>query len=280
MVLGDLGTSITAAIRKLNNAPVVDEAMLKSVLNDVTRALSQADVEFKVVMQINKNIKKIVNLEELAAGHNKGKIIQDAIYQELCNMLDPGVEPYKLKRGKSNVVMFVGLQGSGKTTTIAKYAHYYNKKGWKTAMVCADTFRAGAFDQLKQNATKVRVPFYGSYTESDPVKIAEEGVRQFRKEKYELIIVDTSGRHRQEADLFAEMEQVNAAVQPDSVVFVMDATIGQAVRSQAEAFRSSVKVGCVIVTKLDGHAKGGGCVVCRRSNGITHCVHWYRGTFQ
>jgi signal recognition particle subunit SRP54 len=260
MVLGDLGTSITAAIRKLNNAPVVDEAMLKSVLNDVTRALSQADVEFKVVMQINKNIKKIVNLEELAAGHNKGKIIQDAIYQELCNMLDPGVEPYKLKRGKSNVVMFVGLQGSGKTTTIAKYAHYYNKKGWKTAMVCADTFRAGAFDQLKQNATKVRVPFYGSYTESDPVKIAEEGVRQFRKEKYELIIVDTSGRHRQEADLFAEMEQVNAAVQPDSVVFVMDATIGQAVRSQAEAFRSSVKVGCVIVTKLDGHAKGGGAL--------------------
>ena len=106
MVLGDLGASITAAIRKLNNAPVVDEAMLKQVLNDVTRALSQADVEFKVVMQINKNIKKIVNLEELAAGHNKGKIIQDAIYQELCNMLDPGVEPYKLKRGKSNVVMF------------------------------------------------------------------------------------------------------------------------------------------------------------------------------
>ena len=260
MVLGDLGANITAAIRKLNNAPVIDEAMLKTVLNDVTRALSQADVDFSVVMQINKNIKKIVNLKELAAGHNKGKIIQDAIYQELVNMLDPGNEPYKLKRGKSNVVMFVGLQGSGKTTTIAKYAHYYNRKGWKTAMVCADTFRAGAFDQLKQNATKVRVPFYGSYTESDPVKIAKEGVEQFRKEKYELIIVDTSGRHKQEADLFAEMEQVNDAVKPDSVVFVMDATIGQAVRSQATAFRNSVDVGCVIVTKLDGHAKGGGAL--------------------
>ena len=260
MVLGDLGANITAAIRKLNNAPVVDEAMMKAVLNDITRALSQADVDFSIVLQINKNIKKIVNLEELAAGHNKGKIIQDAIYQELVNMLEPGREAYKLKRGKSNVVMFVGLQGSGKTTTIAKYAHYYNRKGWKTAMVCADTFRAGAFDQLKQNATKVRVPFYGSYTESDPVKIAEEGVRQFRKEKYELIIVDTSGRHKQEADLFAEMEQVNDAVQPDSVVFVMDATIGQAVKAQATAFRSSVAVGSVIVTKLDGHAKGGGAL--------------------
>jgi signal recognition particle subunit SRP54 len=260
MVLGDLGANITAAIRKLNNAPVVDESMLKAVLNDITRALSQADVDFSIGLQINKNIKNIGNVEELAAGHNKGKIIQDAIYQELVNMLEPGREAYKLKRGKSNVVMFVGLQGSGKTTTIAKYAHYYNRKGWKTAMVCADTFRAGAFDQLKQNATKVRVPFYGSYTESDPVKIAEDGVRQFRKEKYELIIVDTSGRHKQEADLFAEMEQVNAAVKPDSVVFVMDATIGQAVKAQATAFRSSVAVGSVIVTKLDGHAKGGGAL--------------------
>lgn len=260
MVLGELGSSITAAIRKLNNATVVDENMLKAVLNDVTRALMAADVEFTLVRQIQTNIKKIVDLEQLAAGHNKGKIIQDAIYRELVNMLDPGREPFKLRRGKSNVVMFVGLQGSGKTTSIAKYAHYYNRKGWKTAMVCADTFRAGAFDQLKQNATKVRVPFYGSYTESDPVKIAREGVEQFRKEKFELIIVDTSGRHRQEEDLFAEMEQVNAAVKPDEVVFVMDATIGQAVRSQAKAFRSSVDVGSVIITKLDGHAKGGGAL--------------------
>ena len=89
-------------------------------------------------------------------------------------------------------------------------------------MVCADTFRAGAFDQLKQNATRVRVPFYGSYVESDPVKIARDGVAQFRKEKYELIIVDTSGRHKQEADLFTEMEEVNQAVNPDEVIFVMD----------------------------------------------------------
>ena len=128
------------------------------------------------------------------------------------------------------------------------------------ALICADTFRAGALDQLKQNSLKAKIPFYGSHTEMDPVAIAEEGVRKFREEKFELIIVDTSGRHRQEDALFEEMQQVSDAVQPSDVVFVMDSTIGQAVAEQANAFRRAVKVGSVIITKLDGHAKGGGAL--------------------
>ena len=127
-------------------------------------------------------------------------------------------------------------------------------------MVCADTFRAGAFDQLKQNATKLRIPFYGSYTEPDPVQIAEDGVRQFKEENYELIVVDTSGRHKQESALFEEMEEIKAATSPDEVIFVMDSTIGQAVLDQAKAFNEAAEVGSVIVTKLDGHAKGGGAL--------------------
>src|ERR1700728_2678988 len=107
------------------------------------------------------------------------------------------------------------------------------RRGWKTALVCADTFRAGAFDQLKQNATKVRIPFYGSYTESDPVAIAEEGVQLFKKEGFEMIIVDTSGRHKQEQELFDEMKQVAATTKPDEIVFVMDSSIGQACFDQA-----------------------------------------------
>jgi signal recognition particle subunit SRP54 len=149
---------------------------------------------------------------------------------------------------------------TGKTTTIAKFANYYQRRGWKTAMVCADTFRAGAFDQLKQNATKLRVPFYGSYTEADPVTIAEDGVNQFVKDRYELIIVDTSGRHKQESALFEEMQEIAAAVQPDNTILVMDATQGQAVFDQALAFHNAVEVGAVVVTKLDGHAKGGGAL--------------------
>lgn len=127
-------------------------------------------------------------------------------------------------------------------------------------MVCADTFRAGAFDQLKQNAVKVKVPFYGSYTESDPVVIAEQGVAQFRKEHFEIIIVDTSGRHKQEAGLFEEMKQVEEHIHPDNVVFVLDSTIGQAAFDQAQAFQRAVPIGSVILTKLDGNAKGGGAL--------------------
>jgi signal recognition particle subunit SRP54 len=152
------------------------------------------------------------------------------------------------------------LQGSGKTTTCAKLAFHYQRRSFKTALVCADTFRAGAFDQLKQSALAAKIPFYGSYTETDPVKIARDGVRKFLDERFEVIIVDTSGRHRQEADLFLEMEQVHEAVSPDTTVFVMDSSIGQAAHDQASAFASSVDVGAVILTKMDGHAKGGGAL--------------------
>lgn len=126
--------------------------------------------------------------------------------------------------------------------------------------MCADTYRAGAYDQLKQNATKARIPFYGSYTEIDPVIIAADGVEKFKAEKFEIIIVDTSGRHMQADALFEEMLQVSNAVDPDNIIFVMDASIGQACEAQARAFKEKVDVGAVIITKLDSHAKGGGAL--------------------
>ncbi|XP_004305069.1 PREDICTED: signal recognition particle 54 kDa protein 2-like [Fragaria vesca subsp. vesca] len=260
MVLAELQGRISRALQQMSNATVIDEKVLNDCLNEITRALLQSDVQFKLVRDMQTNIKKIVNLEDVAAGHNKRRIIQNAISNELCRMLDPGKPSFTPNKGKPNVVMFVGLQGSGKTTTCTKYAYHHQKKGWKPALVCADTFRAGAFDQLKQNATKAKIPFYGSYTESDPVKIAVEGVETFKKENCDLIIVDTSGRHKQEAALFEEMRQVAEATKPDLVIFVMDSSIGQAAFDQAQAFKQSAAVGAVIVTKMDGHAKGGGAL--------------------
>ncbi|ONK81618.1 uncharacterized protein A4U43_C01F31160 [Asparagus officinalis] len=260
MVLGQLGGSISRALQQMSNATIIDEKVLSDCLNEISRALLQSDVQFKMVRDMQTNIKRIVNLDDLAAGHNKRRIIQKAVFDELCKMLDAGKPSFTPKKGKTSVVMFVGLQGSGKTTTCTKYAYYHQKKGWKPALVCADTFRAGAFDQLKQNATKAKIPFYGSYMESDPVKIAAEGVERFKKENCDLIIVDTSGRHKQEAALFEEMRQVSEATKPDLVIFVMDSSIGQAAFDQALAFRQSVSVGAVIITKMDGHAKGGGAL--------------------
>ncbi|KAM1164583.1 hypothetical protein ACFX13_024710 [Malus domestica] len=267
MVLAELGGSITRALQQMIKATVVDEKVLNDCLNEISRGLLQSDVQFNLVRDMQINIKKIVNLSDLAAGHNKRKIIQQAVFDQLCQMLqDPAGKLDQLvpKKGKkpSQVVMFVGLQGSGKTTTCTKYAYYHKNKGWKPALVCADTFRAGAFDQLKQNAAKAKVPFYGSYTEMDPVKIAVEGVERLKNDQnnnFDLVVVDTSGRHKQEAALFEEMRQLSEAISPDLVVFVMDASIGQSAFHQAQAFKQSVTVGAVIVTR-DGHAKGGGAL--------------------
>ncbi|CAL4915588.1 unnamed protein product [Urochloa decumbens] len=263
MVLAQLGGSLAGALARLSRATVVDDKAVAECLNEISRALLQADVRFETVRDVSSRIKAAANLSALAPGADKRRAVRNAVAGELCRMLDPGEPSFSPRKGQqhpSSVVMFVGLQGSGKTTTCAKYADHYRRKGFRPALVCADTFRAGAFDQLKQNASKAKIPFYGSYTESDPVKIAVEGVDTFRKERCDLIVVDTSGRHKQEAALFEEMRQVSEATRPDLVVFVMDGSIGQAAFDQAQAFKQSVPVGAVIVTKMDGHARGGGAL--------------------
>lgn len=260
MVLADLGRKITSALRSLSNATIINEEVLNSMLKEICSALLEADVNVRLVKQLRENVRSVIDFEEMAGGLNKRRMIQSSVFKELVKLVDPGVKAWQPVKGKPNVIMFVGLQGSGKTTTCTKLAYYYQKKGWKTSLICADTFRAGAFDQLKQNATKARIPFYGSYTEIDPVEIAKDGVDKFKSENFEILIVDTSGRHKQEDSLFEEMLQVYTAVQPDNVIFVMDASIGQACESQAKAFKEKVDVGSVIITKLDGHAKGGGAL--------------------
>eukprot|EP00920_Eleutheroschizon_duboscqi_P009771 GHVT01022825.1.p2 GENE.GHVT01022825.1~~GHVT01022825.1.p2 ORF type:complete len:272 (+),score=61.22 GHVT01022825.1:143-958(+) len=214
MVLAELGSQITEALRRLQSASVIDEETLDECLKDICRALLLADVRVNFVNRLKINVKQSVkaSMPEGATAVAKRKFIQKAVIEELVKMLTAERAPYVPKRGRPNIILFVGLQGSGKTTTCTKYAHYYQRKGWRTALVCADTFRAGAFDQLKQNATKAKIPFFGSYTEADPVRIAMEGVEQFKAERYEIIVVDTSGRHKQEAALFDEMKQVAEAV--------------------------------------------------------------------
>jgi len=261
VVLSELGSRLTSAISKvINGSSVVDEAVLDEMLKEIGNALAAADVSIPMVVKLRTNIKNKVKLNELAAGLDKRKIIKQAVFDELCALLDPGKKPFKPQKGKPNVFMFVGLQGSGKTTTVTKLAYYYKKKGWKPCLICADTFRAGAVDQLRQNATKAKVPFYGSYTETDPVKVAQEGVEQFKREGHDIIIVDTSGRHKQEEELFEEMEQVALVVKPDNIIFNLDSSIGQMAYDQALAFKSKVQIGSVIITKMDGHAKGGGAI--------------------
>ncbi|KAK9387015.1 SRP54-type protein [Lipomyces mesembrius] len=265
MVLADLGRRINAAMADLTRSNVVDEKALDSMLKEICMALLESDVNVKLVSTLRANIKKKINLNDQAPGVNKRRLVQKTVFDELCALVDCQPEngdapAFKAKKGRSNVIMFVGLQGAGKTTSCTKLALWYQRRGFKVGLVCADTFRAGAFDQLKQNATKAKVPYYGSYTETDPVAVAAAGVARFKSEKFDIIIVDTSGRHRQEQELFAEMVQISQAVKPDQTIMVLDASIGQAAESQSKAFKESSDFGAIILTKMDGHAKGGGAI--------------------
>lgn len=279
MVLQDLGRRINAAVSDLTRSSNLDEkvsfASLKpfktlivirvtqafdGMIKEICAALLEADVNVKLVGNLRKSIKQTVNFKDLAPGVNKKRLIQKAVFDELVKLIDPHAEPFKPKKGKPNVIMFVGLQGSGKTTTCTKLARHYQSRGFKSCLVCADTFRAGAFDQLKQNATKAKIPYYGSLTQTDPAVVAREGVEKFRKERFEVIIVDTSGRHRQEQDLFDEMVQIQNAVKPDQTIMVLDATIGQQAEAQSKAFKETADYGAIIITKTDGNASGGGAI--------------------
>jgi signal recognition particle subunit SRP54 len=230
------------------------------MVKEICNALMESDVNIKLVATLRKSIKASVNFKEMAPGANRKRLIQKAVYDELVKLVDPHAEPFKPKKGRSNVIMFVGLQGAGKTTTCTKLARWYMARGLRSCLVCADTFRAGAFDQLKQNATKAKIPYYGSLTQTDPVTVAREGVEKFKKERFEIIIVDTSGRHRQEQDLFDEMVQIQRAVNPDQTIMVLDASIGQAAEAQSRAFKEAADFGAIIITKTDGAASGGGAI--------------------
>ncbi|TDZ19586.1 Signal recognition particle 54 kDa protein-like protein [Colletotrichum orbiculare MAFF 240422] len=260
MVLQDLGRRINTAVTNLTREPNLDEKAFDGMLKEICAALLESDVNVRLVGQLRKSIKSTVNFKELPPAVNKKRLIQKSVFDELVKLVDPHAEPFKPKKGKSNVIMFVGLQGAGKTTTCTKLARHYQARGLKACLVCADTFRAGAFDQLKQNATKAKIPYYGSLTETDPAVVARDGVEKFKKEKFEIIIVDTSGRHRQEEALFQEMVDIQTAIRPDETIMVLDASIGQQAESQAKAFKEAADFGAIIITKTDGHANGGGAI--------------------
>jgi len=258
--LAELGSSLANALAKINRASKIDDKTLQILVGDIEQALLGADVSTKLVERLKSNIREKLRLSDLPAGVDVKRVIEKTVIKEITNLLDSKRKAYVPKRGKSNVIMFVGLQGAGKTTTCTKLGYHYRVRGWKVGLVCCDTFRAGAFDQLEQNATKARIHFYGDRNETDPVKIALEGVKRFKEKKFEIIIVDTSGRHKQEESLFEEMEMITHAVKPDDTILVIDSTNGQQLEAQAEAFRKRVDVASVILTKLDGHAKGGGAL--------------------
>jgi signal recognition particle subunit SRP54 len=259
MVLERLGRAIHDALRRLARTPHVDEQAIKELVREIQRALLQADVNVELVLSLTKRIEKRALEEKLPPGLDKRAHVVKVVYDELSEFLGKPSE-LKLEPGKSKVLLMVGLQGSGKTTSVAKLAGYYKKRGFKVGLVCADTFRPGAFEQLSQLGQQAGIPVFGDPNAESAVELARKGTEHFKSLGTELIVIDTAGRHRREAELMDEMRRLAEAIKPDEVMLVIDGTMGQQARGQAEAFNAATSLGSILVTKLDGTAKGGGAL--------------------
>jgi len=258
MVLDRLGSSLNTALKKIFRAPVMDEKTVKELVRDIQRALLQADVNVKLVLEVSKRIEERALKEKVPPGVSRREHVVKVVYEELTRFLGEKSVSLKIEPGKRIVLMLVGIQGSGKTTASGKLAKYFQKRGLKTALVCTDTYRPGAYDQLKQLAGRINIPIYGKPKEKKSENIALRGLKQFKD--YDVVIVDTAGRHKEEKGLIDEMKRLEKAIKPDETILVIDGTIGQQAAVQARALHEATPIGSILVSKLDGSARGGGAL--------------------
>jgi len=259
MVLERLGRGLHDALRKLARSTHVDERVIKELVRNIQRALLQADVNVGFVLELTKRIEKRALKEKLPPGMARREHVIKIVYEELSALMGRPAQ-LQLRSGEPTVLLMVGLQGSGKTTSVAKLAAHFKKRGFKVGIVCADTFRPGAYEQLSQLGQQVGIEVFGDPNAKNSIELAREGVKRFKRERLELIIVDSAGRHRREEALMEEMHQIAEAIEPDEIVLTVDGTIGQQAKEQAAAFKAATDIGSILVTKLDGTAKGGGAL--------------------
>lgn len=261
MVLDKLGSSLRDTLKKITNAMFVDETLINELVKDVQRALLQADVQVQLVFEIAKSLKERLKNEKTPPGISQKDHLVSILYDELAKLLGGEgrrIEPAAIKLNKPYKLMLVGLFGTGKTTTCGKLAKYYSKRGFKVAMISTDTWRPAAFEQLKQVGAQINVPVFGNPKQKDPTKVFKEFESQFNQ--YDLIIIDTAGRDAVNEELITEIDAIYKTVQPHETILTLNADIGQAATKLAQTFHNSCHVGGVIISKLDGTAKGGGAL--------------------
>ncbi|OLS21949.1 MAG: Signal recognition particle 54 kDa protein [Candidatus Heimdallarchaeota archaeon LC_3] len=250
---------IVKSIRKLS---IVDIEKVNELLDELTSALIEADVNIDLAIAMVNKVRENALNEKLPPAVSRLDYVIKIIHDELINLLGKKNYPFEPDQNKLNILMFVGVQGSGKTTTIAKSALYWKRRGLNPGIIGADTFRPGAYIQLKQLVESHDIEVFGEEkTKQDSEKIAQKGIKYFKeKTKVNLIFIDTSGRHKEEKGLLKEMERIAKKINSDEIILVIDATMGQNAFSQANAFNATTKIGSIIVSKMDGTARGGGAL--------------------
>lgn len=267
MVLDSLSNSLKGTLKKITNALFVDEKLINELVKDIQRALLQSDVNVKLVLDLTKSMKERALNEEVPRGVSKKEHLVNIVYEELVAFLgqggkvdfNVGIQKKKSQKKGPFKVMLVGLFGSGKTTSAGKLGVYFKKRGVSVGMISLDTWRPAAADQLEQIGKNLNIPVFTDKSLKDPVKI----YNKFEKElsKFDLVLVDTAGRDALSDELIKELKSISGAVKPEESLLVISADIGQAAEKQASAFHETCSVSGVLITKLDGTAKGGGALI-------------------
>ena len=249
----DLGKSLSNLVRKILSRTTVDAESIEALIKGLQRILLQADVDVGLVFNLSQNIRRRCLKEKIPPGLTLREQVMKVVYDELVKLLG---EKQAGLTGKKRI-MLVGLFGSGKTTTAAKLARYFQKQGLRPAMICSDYHRPAAPEQLMQLGNKIHVPVHVS-RERDPYKALKEGLGKFKK--YDTIIIDTAGRDALDKELAEELKKMYKIGQPDEVLLVIPADIGKIAGKQAQEFNKLVGITGIIVTRMDGTAKGGGAL--------------------
>ncbi|MEM4267326.1 MAG: signal recognition particle protein Srp54 [Candidatus Woesearchaeota archaeon] len=257
MVLEKLSESLKNTLQKIANAVFVDERLINEIVKDIQRALLQADVNVQMVFKLSEKIKQRLLKEDIPPGLTKKEYTVKVVYEELVAFLGGGEKKIDITK-KPFKIMLVGLFGNGKTTSAGKIAKYLLKRGYSVALVQTDTWRPAALQQLKQLGEKINAPVFGIEHEKNPLKV----IQQFQKEyqKFDVVIFDTAGRDALSDELVAELNDISKAISADERILVIGADVGQAAEKQARAFHDSCKITGVMITKMEGTAKGGGAL--------------------
>lgn len=280
-MLENLRTGLRGAIKKIVRASDINEELIDSLCKDIQRALLQSDVNVKLVLEITKRIKERSMNEEPVKGLTRKDHIITILYGELARLLGYAGQTIKsidksqqthdrileFEPEEQSIILMLGIQGSGKTTVTAKVARWLSKQGYSVGVIGADTWRPGALTQLKMNCSRINTEVYGEEANTDALDIVRKGLAYFRTQNIDVVIVDTAGRHKEESGLLEEMRNMRNAINPNLVLLVIDGTIGQQAFNQAKAFHQAAEVGGIIVTKLDGSAKGGGVLSASAATG-------------
>ncbi len=259
---------LSNTFRAVSGAGTLSEDNIKQALRDVKMALLEADVNFKVVKEFTSHVReKCVGLQ-VKPGLNPGQQFVQFVHEELVDVMGKEIEPLKIASQPPTVVMVVGLQGSGKTTSIGKLSIYLRKqKKKKPLLVAGDVYRPAAIDQLETIGKQLAMPVYSDKSTQDVVKIVSTGMTTALEKGNDIVIVDTAGRLHIDDAMMDELDRVKAAIHPHEILLVVDAMTGQDAVDVAHTFHTRLAVTGVVLTKLDGDARGGAALSVRKVTG-------------